>query len=165
MISKQTSEKIRHALESVVAQGTGGNAFVDGYRVGGKTGTAQKAQNGRYLDNNHIVSFIGFAPADDPQPQDARPFSIRIRADFNGRTFIRSISQWSADVSSFPPFCIKSGPSVILRCCSCGLVVHLFSSPFLAVHLFVFVNFPFNVCFVAHTPSFLQIARRLMGSG
>jgi stage V sporulation protein D (sporulation-specific penicillin-binding protein) len=67
VISKQTSEKIRHALESVVAQGTGGNAFVDGYRVGGKTGTAQKAQNGRYLKNNHIVSFIGFAPADDPQ--------------------------------------------------------------------------------------------------
>ena len=67
VISKQTSEKIRHALESVVAQGTGGNAFVDGYRVGGKTGTAQKAQNGRYLENNHIVSFIGFAPADDPQ--------------------------------------------------------------------------------------------------
>lgn len=67
VISKETSEKIRYALESVVAQGTGGNAFVDGYRVGGKTGTAQKAQNGRYLENNHIVSFIGFAPADDPQ--------------------------------------------------------------------------------------------------
>ncbi len=67
VISKETSAQIRYALESVVAQGTGGKAFVDGYRVGGKTGTAQKAQNGRYLENNHIVSFIGFAPADDPQ--------------------------------------------------------------------------------------------------
>ena len=67
VISKETSDEIRYALESVVAQGTGGKAFVDGYRVGGKTGTAQKAQNGRYLENNHIVSFIGFAPADDPQ--------------------------------------------------------------------------------------------------
>ncbi|WP_071395432.1 stage V sporulation protein D [Bacillus tuaregi] len=67
VISKETSEKIRYALESVVAQGTGGKAFVDGYRVGGKTGTAQKAQNGRYLENNHIVSFIGFAPADNPE--------------------------------------------------------------------------------------------------
>ncbi|WP_141431287.1 stage V sporulation protein D [Bacillus sp. 03113] len=67
VISKETSEQIRMALESVVAQGTGVNAFVDGYRVGGKTGTAQKAKNGRYLENNHIVSFIGFAPADDPQ--------------------------------------------------------------------------------------------------
>ena len=67
VISDKTSKEVRHALESVVAQGTGGRAFVDGYRVGGKTGTAQKAQNGRYLENNHIVSFIGFAPADDPQ--------------------------------------------------------------------------------------------------
>mgnify|MGYP001408187019 CR=1 FL=1 len=67
VISEETSEKIRYALESVVAQGTGKNAFVDGYRVGGKTGTAQKAQNGRYLENNYIVSFMGFAPADDPQ--------------------------------------------------------------------------------------------------
>jgi stage V sporulation protein D (sporulation-specific penicillin-binding protein) len=67
VISEKTSETLRYALESVVAQGTGKNAFVDGYRVGGKTGTAQKAKDGRYLENNHIVSFIGFAPADDPQ--------------------------------------------------------------------------------------------------
>lgn len=67
VISEETSEEIRHALESVVAQGTGGRAFVEGYRVGGKTGTAQKAEGGRYLENNFIVSFIGFAPADDPQ--------------------------------------------------------------------------------------------------
>ena len=67
VISKETSEEVRHALETVVALGTGKNAYVDGYRVGGKTGTAQKAKNGAYLKNNHIVSFIGFAPADDPQ--------------------------------------------------------------------------------------------------
>lgn len=67
VISEETSKELRYALESVVAQGTGKNAFVDGYRVGGKTGTAQKASGGRYLENNHIVSFIGFAPSDDPQ--------------------------------------------------------------------------------------------------
>ncbi|WP_349410409.1 stage V sporulation protein D [Pseudalkalibacillus sp. SCS-8] len=67
VISEETSKKVREALESVVAQGTGKGAFVDGYRVGGKTGTAQKAVNGQYLKDNHIVSFIGFAPADDPQ--------------------------------------------------------------------------------------------------
>ncbi|TYR82632.1 stage V sporulation protein D [Priestia megaterium] len=67
VISEETSKQVRFVLESVVAQGTGKNAFVEGYRVGGKTGTAQKAQNGKYLENNHIVSFIGFAPADDPQ--------------------------------------------------------------------------------------------------
>ncbi|HZG71425.1 MAG TPA: stage V sporulation protein D [Chondromyces sp.] len=67
VISEETSKQIRYALENVVAKGSGRNAYVDSYRVGGKTGTAQKAQNGRYLENNHIVSFIGFAPADDPQ--------------------------------------------------------------------------------------------------
>nr|WP_276616048.1 stage V sporulation protein D [Paenibacillus timonensis] len=67
VISEETSKQIRTALESVVANGTGGNAFIDGYRVGGKTGTAQKVVNGRYSQNEHIVSFIGFAPADDPQ--------------------------------------------------------------------------------------------------
>lgn len=67
VISEETSKEIRYALESVVAKGTGKGAFVDGYRVGGKTGTAQKAVNGAYLQNNHIVSFIGFAPADDPK--------------------------------------------------------------------------------------------------
>ncbi|MBA9085229.1 stage V sporulation protein D (sporulation-specific penicillin-binding protein) [Fontibacillus solani] len=67
VISEETSKQVREALESVVANGTGGNAFIDGYRVGGKTGTAQKVINGRYSQNEHIVSFIGFAPADDPQ--------------------------------------------------------------------------------------------------
>lgn len=68
VISPNTSQKVRQALESVVAKGTGRKAFVDGYRVGGKTGTAQKVgPDGRYLKNNHIVSFIGFAPADHPE--------------------------------------------------------------------------------------------------
>lgn len=68
VISGPTSEEVRHALETVVAQGTGRPAYVDGYRVGGKTGTAQKVgPNGGYMENNYIVSFIGFAPADDPE--------------------------------------------------------------------------------------------------
>ncbi|MBE6183417.1 stage V sporulation protein D [Heyndrickxia ginsengihumi] len=67
VISEQTSKQVRHALETVVAQGTGKNAYVDGYSVGGKTGTAQKAKNGHYLENNYILSFIGFAPANDPK--------------------------------------------------------------------------------------------------
>lgn len=67
VISEETSKKVRAALESVVAKGTGRPTFIDGYRVGGKTGTAQKVVNGRYSPTEHIVSFIGFAPADDPQ--------------------------------------------------------------------------------------------------
>ncbi|QAS51100.1 stage V sporulation protein D [Halobacillus litoralis] len=68
VISEKTSAEVRRALESVVAKGTGRGAYVEGYRVGGKTGTAQKVgPDGRYMENNHIVSFIGFAPADDPE--------------------------------------------------------------------------------------------------
>lgn len=67
VITPETSEKVRNALESVVAKGTGRQAYIEGYRVGGKTGTAQKVRNGRYVDGEYIVSFIGFAPADDPQ--------------------------------------------------------------------------------------------------
>ena len=68
VISEETSEEVRYALESVVAQGTGRPAYVEGYRVGGKTGTAQKVgPDGRYMQNNYVVSFIGFAPADDPE--------------------------------------------------------------------------------------------------
>ncbi|MFP3124195.1 MULTISPECIES: stage V sporulation protein D [Bacillaceae] len=67
VISKETSAEVRRALENVVAKGSGKGAYVEGYRVGGKTGTAQKVKDGRYMENNYIVSFIGFAPADDPQ--------------------------------------------------------------------------------------------------
>ncbi|WP_226037932.1 stage V sporulation protein D [Aquibacillus saliphilus] len=68
VISEGTSQQVRDALEGVVAVGTGRGAYVDGYRVGGKTGTAQKVgKDGKYMSNNHIVSFIGFAPADDPE--------------------------------------------------------------------------------------------------
>lgn len=68
VISNETSAEIRNALESVVAKGTGRGAYVEGYRVGGKTGTAQKVgDNGQYMKDNHIVSFIGFAPANDPE--------------------------------------------------------------------------------------------------
>ncbi len=67
VISKETSSEVRRALESVVTNGSGKNAFIEGYRVGGKTGTAQKVENGVYLVGNYILSFIGFLPADDPQ--------------------------------------------------------------------------------------------------
>lgn len=67
VISEETSEKVRYALESVVTNGTGRTAFIDGYRVGGKTGTAQKVKDGRYMIGNYIVSFIGFLPANDPE--------------------------------------------------------------------------------------------------
>ena len=67
VISEKTSETVRSVLETVVAYGTGRNAYIEGYRVGGKTGTAQKVNNGIYMKGNYILSFIGFLPADKPQ--------------------------------------------------------------------------------------------------
>lgn len=67
VISEETSNMVRYALESVVANGSGRNAYIENYRVGGKTGTAQKVENGVYLSGNYIVSFIGFMPTDDPE--------------------------------------------------------------------------------------------------
>ena len=67
VISEETSATVRYALESVVANGTGRNAYIENYRVGGKTGTAQKVADGKYMVGNYILSFIGFLPADDPE--------------------------------------------------------------------------------------------------
>jgi stage V sporulation protein D (sporulation-specific penicillin-binding protein) len=65
VISEETSATVRSILESVVNDtgGTGKNAKVDGYRIGGKTGSSQNTDS----DDHIIVSFLGFAPADDPQ--------------------------------------------------------------------------------------------------
>ncbi|MDB8544404.1 stage V sporulation protein D [Turicibacter sanguinis] len=67
VISQETSDTMRYALEMVGAQGSGKGAYIDGYRVGGKTGTAQKARNGAYVSGEYILSFVGIAPMDDPQ--------------------------------------------------------------------------------------------------
>ena len=66
-ISKDTSLLMRAALESVVAKGGGKSAYIEGYRIGGKTGTAQKVENGRYMDNNYIMSFMAIVPSNNPQ--------------------------------------------------------------------------------------------------
>ncbi len=67
VISEESSKLARFALESVVANGSGRNAYIENYRVGGKTGTAQKVEDGHYLDGNYILSFVGFMPADEPK--------------------------------------------------------------------------------------------------
>lgn len=67
VISKETSDLMHVALESVVANGGGKNSYIKGYKIGGKTGTAQKAVDGVYLSNEYILSFLSAAPMDDPQ--------------------------------------------------------------------------------------------------
>ena len=67
VISEETSNKVCYALESVASLGTARGAYIDGYRVGGKTGTAQIAENGGYVDGKYILSFMGIAPMNDPE--------------------------------------------------------------------------------------------------
>lgn len=68
IITQETSKLVKYVLESVVANGSGRNAYIENYRVAGKTGTAQKVgANGQYMQGNYVLSFIGFMPADNPQ--------------------------------------------------------------------------------------------------
>ena len=67
VISSKTSSIMRIALENVVAKGGGKAAYIEGYRIGGKTGTAQKQENGVYLVNNYIMSFMSVVPANNPE--------------------------------------------------------------------------------------------------
>ena len=64
ILSEETSETMRYVLEQVVAEGTGHKAYLEGYRIGGKTATSEKLPRS---ENRYISSFLGFAPANDPQ--------------------------------------------------------------------------------------------------
>lgn len=67
VISKETANEMTLIMEQVVAEGTGKNAQVAGYRIGGKTGTADKVIDGRYVEGKAYSSFIALAPIDDPK--------------------------------------------------------------------------------------------------
>ena len=66
-VSEETSKILAKMLEGVVTDGSGKKAFVEGYKVGGKTGTAQKYENGRIAAGKYVSSFVGFFPSDNPQ--------------------------------------------------------------------------------------------------
>ena len=67
VISKETSKTLLYMLEKVVNEGTGKYAYVPGYRVGGKTGTAQKPIDGKYSEDKFFSSFVAVAPVNDPK--------------------------------------------------------------------------------------------------
>ena len=66
-ISEKASSLLASLLEGVVENGSGSKAYIEGYRVGGKTGTAQKFENGAIAQGKYVSSFLGFFPANDPQ--------------------------------------------------------------------------------------------------
>ena len=67
VISEETADELMQIAQSVVSEGSGKAAYIPGYRVAGKTGTAQKVIDGVYAQGKYICSFMGLAPADDPQ--------------------------------------------------------------------------------------------------
>lgn len=90
VISRETSRQVSEIMESVVINGSGMNAAIEGYRIAGKTGTAQKVgPGGAYISGQYIVSFIGFVPVDDPQ------FIIYIAVDTATRG-----AQWGSQIGA-----------------------------------------------------------------
>ena len=67
MVKRETSDQRRYLFRLNVEQGTGGNAAVPGDMVGGKTGTAEKVENGKYSATKNVNSFLAAFPIDDPQ--------------------------------------------------------------------------------------------------
>ena len=101
-VSAQTSFVMREMLEGVVREGGGKNAYIAGYRIGGKTGTAQVYKNGKIARDVHIGSFLGFAPADNPQ------FAIlvivdeaKVAVDYGGTTAAPFAREVMRDILSY----------------------------------------------------------------
>ncbi len=105
-ITKNTSNILRMALESVVSNGGGKKTYIDGYRVGGKTGTAQKVENGRYLENNYIMSFMAVLPANDPKVvvylAIDNPKKTALLSSYTTTPFVRRILQDIITIMDIP---------------------------------------------------------------
>ena len=118
-VSEETSMVMRDLLEQVVSVGGAKNARIDGYLIGGKTGTAQVYKDGRIVRDVHIGSFLGFAPADDPRiallvivdeadtPVDyggttAAPFARQILADVLPYLGVKSQNEQKAELIPVP---------------------------------------------------------------
>ncbi len=90
VVSAQTAREVARIMELVITEGSGRNAYVEGYRIAGKTGTAQKVgPGGRYVEGEYILSFVGFAPLEEPK------FLLYIAVDAPQRG-----PQWGSQVSA-----------------------------------------------------------------
>lgn len=101
VLSEETSKTLLGILESVVSDGTGKSAYVPGYRIGGKTGTAQKVVDGRYVQGKYISSFVAIAPSNDPkvvalviidEPSNGEYYGGRIAAPVAGQVIKETLN-------------------------------------------------------------------------
>lgn len=95
-IDEGTAKKLRGYLENVISIGGGKKAYIEGYRIAGKTGTAQKAEGGRYASGKYVASFVGMAPVDNPrfvvyvsidEPDPSNYYAGQIVAPLAGQIF------------------------------------------------------------------------------
>lgn len=112
VISETTSAQMRDILESVVKEGGGKNAQVAGYRIGGKTGTAQKYENGRIAQGKYVSTFVGFAPADNPEyimlfivdePSGGAYYGSLVAAPYVGRAYAEIFNYLGIPGSNIEP--------------------------------------------------------------
>ncbi|MBE5803370.1 MAG: PASTA domain-containing protein [Clostridiales bacterium] len=117
-IRPETSETLRGLLERVVEEGGGKNARIAGYRIGGKTGTAQVYKEGRIVSDVHIGSFYGFAPADDPLVSILVIVNeAHVPVDYGGTTAAPFAKQVLGDVLQYmqiKPYADETIPNVVV---------------------------------------------------
>ncbi len=122
VITASTSQAMREVLEKVVTEGSGRHAGVNGYRVGGKTGTAQKYANGIIAQGKYLSTFLGFAPADDPQyitlmtvdePQGGVYYGSLVAAPYVGEIFRNIFNYKGIAPQSLEPIEYFIMPSII----------------------------------------------------
>lgn len=115
-ISSETSATMRELLEAVVSEGGGKNAQIAGYRIGGKTGTAQVYKDGKIVRDVHIGSFYGFAPANDPVVSILVIVNeAQVAVDYGGTTaapFARQVLQDTLQYLQIKPYADESIPDV-----------------------------------------------------
>ncbi|KPU43304.1 stage V sporulation protein D [Oxobacter pfennigii] len=113
VVDKSIADKLMEYLETVITVGGGKPAYVEGYRIAGKTGTAQKAENGKYIDGKYVCTFIGMAPVEDPQfvvyvaidePDPSNYYAGQVVAPVAGQIFkdiftVKNISPMEKDES------------------------------------------------------------------
>ena len=106
VISEEASSILSSMLESVVKDGSGKQAYIEGYRVAGKTGTAQKYENGVIAAGKYVSSFVGYFPANDPQYL-ALVIIDEPEGQYYGSTvaapFAKSVFEGIIDIKGIPP--------------------------------------------------------------
>src|SRR5204862_8330468 len=110
-IDGSTAAEVTAIMEAVVERGTGRSAQIDGYTIAGKTGTAQKVENGRYSNTDYNVSFVGFVPSRKPiftivvvvdSPHKVPPYGATVAAPIFKRIATAALRQYGVPTSINP---------------------------------------------------------------